>query len=270
MSQGMTTTLAGNTPPVTEKRKKNLLSDGQGTLAAILISPTMLVILFVVGIPILLSLRESVVPQEHGRRSDHRHDRRHRELRRSGQLHDIFRNPTNVVGAWGTMDRLVNSFLNVTLLHRGLCGDRDHPRRGDGTDHAPGLPRQGLRPCGHPDSVGDPHDRVGAHVGPDLRRRRRDEQAPRPAGPMAGGQQLLAVGGGRRRHMEDGAVHRPAHVGGPPDDSGGRLRGGEGRRGQRLADLPADHAADGETRPRGGGPVPDARHHAYVRPFPGA
>jgi multiple sugar transport system permease protein len=110
MSQGVATTLAGNTPPITEKRKKNLLSDGQGTLAAVLISPTMLVILFVVGIPILLSLRESVflkattvdpvtglIPEGES-------------FVGLANFTNIFNNPQTVSGVWGSMDRLVNSF----------------------------------------------------------------------------------------------------------------------------------------------------------------
>ncbi|HEY3338413.1 MAG TPA: sugar ABC transporter permease [Propionicimonas sp.] len=116
MSQGVATTLAGNTPPITEKRKKNLLSDGQGSLAALLISPTMLVILFVVGIPILLSLRESVfrkattvdpvtgmIPEGES-------------FVGLANFTDIFANPQTVTGVWGSMDRLVNSFWNVTFF----------------------------------------------------------------------------------------------------------------------------------------------------------
>jgi len=117
MSQGTATMLAGTTPPITEKRtKKNAFSDGQGTLAAILVSPTMLVILFVVGIPILLSLRESVflkateVDPTTG-------------LIPEGEsfvglqnFTNIFANPQTVSGVWGSMDRLVNSFWNVTFF----------------------------------------------------------------------------------------------------------------------------------------------------------
>ncbi|MFT4110147.1 carbohydrate ABC transporter permease [Propionicimonas sp.] len=116
MSQGATTTLAGTTPPVTEKRKKNLLSDGQGTLAGILISPTMLVILFVVGIPIILSLRESVFRKNTGVDPATGMIADTESFVGLQNFTDIFANPTNVVGAWGTMDRLINSFLNVTFF----------------------------------------------------------------------------------------------------------------------------------------------------------
>lgn len=116
MSQAASTTLAGTTPPVTEKRKKNLLSDGQGTLAGILISPTMLVILFVVGIPIILSIRESLfrkntaVDPTTGQIADTE------SFVGLQNFTDIFSNPSTVVGAWGSMDRFINAFLNVTFF----------------------------------------------------------------------------------------------------------------------------------------------------------
>ncbi|MGC3994022.1 MAG: sugar ABC transporter permease [Propionicimonas sp.] len=112
----MTTTLAGTTPPITEKRKKNLLSDGQGTLAAILISPTMLVILFVVGIPILLSLRESVFIKYSTPDPTTGLIPEGETFVGLQNFTNIFANPTVVKGVWGPMDRLVNSFLNVTFF----------------------------------------------------------------------------------------------------------------------------------------------------------
>src|SRR4051812_2181440 len=42
------------------KHKKNALSDGQGRLAWILLAPTLIVILVVAGIPVIMSLRESL------------------------------------------------------------------------------------------------------------------------------------------------------------------------------------------------------------------
>lgn len=108
--------MAAAAPAVTEKRKKNPLSDGQGTLAALLISPTMAIILFVVGIPILMSLRESVF-------------RKATEIDPTTGLipegesfvglqnfTDIFANPQLVPGVWGNMDRLVNAFWNTTFF----------------------------------------------------------------------------------------------------------------------------------------------------------
>jgi trehalose/maltose transport system permease protein len=116
MSQGAATTLAGNTPPLTEKRKKNLLSDGQGTLAAILISPTMLVILFVVGIPILLSLRESVFRKATDVDPTTGLIAEGESFVGLANFTDIFNNPQLVTGVWGSTDRLVNAFFNVTFF----------------------------------------------------------------------------------------------------------------------------------------------------------
>ncbi len=117
MSQGTATTLAGSTPPITEKRtKKNLLSDGQGTLAAILISPTMLVILFVVGIPILLSLRESVYRKATTVDPTTGLIPEGESFVGLANFTEIFTNPQAVEGAWGNIDRLLNSFWNVTFF----------------------------------------------------------------------------------------------------------------------------------------------------------
>ena len=52
-----------------------------------------------------------------------------------------------------------------------------------------------------------------------------------------------ADGDDLRRRLEDGAVHGAAHPGGPAGHPGRRLRGGEGRRGDRVAALHEDHAA---------------------------
>jgi multiple sugar transport system permease protein len=116
MTQAATLAEPGTTAPSTGRRKKNAFSDGQGRLAALLVSPTMLVILFVVGIPILLSIRESffttpttvdpttgMIPEGE-------------TFVGLQNFTNIFANPTLVTGVWGTMDRLVNSFWNVTFF----------------------------------------------------------------------------------------------------------------------------------------------------------
>src|SRR5215203_2646919 len=54
---------ARNVPAATDdghKHKKNALSDGQGRLAWLLLAPTLLVIVVVAGIPVLMSVRESL------------------------------------------------------------------------------------------------------------------------------------------------------------------------------------------------------------------
>ena len=72
------------------KHKKNALSDGQGRLAWILLAPTLLVIIVVAGIPVVMSLRESLYQTNSGV-DDHRPGRRRRELRRSAELHQHLR-----------------------------------------------------------------------------------------------------------------------------------------------------------------------------------
>ncbi|GAA0351618.1 carbohydrate ABC transporter permease [Micropruina glycogenica] len=98
----------------TTNKKKNPLSDGQGTLAALLISPTMAVILFVVGIPILMSLRESVFRKNSGIDPATGMVAQGESFVGLQNFTDIFANPTLVTGNWGTIDRLLNSFLNTT------------------------------------------------------------------------------------------------------------------------------------------------------------
>ncbi len=100
-------------PVVKRKVKKNALSDGQGRLAVLLLSPTLLVILFVVGVPILMTVRESLYLK-----SDKVDP--NTGLVPSGEKFVGFHNFINafttnadqVSGVWGTMPRIVNAFLN--------------------------------------------------------------------------------------------------------------------------------------------------------------
>lgn len=97
------------------KRRKNMLSDGQGRLAAILLSPTMLVLLVVVGIPIMMSVREAFFAVPSG-------------VDENGQVYtqeqfvgmanftNIFGNTEQVVGVYGPMNRLFNAFLNTSFF----------------------------------------------------------------------------------------------------------------------------------------------------------
>ncbi len=100
--------------PATTNKKKNPLSDGQGTLAAILISPTMAVILFVVGIPILMSLRESVFRKFDTVDPSTGMIPEGETFVGLQNFSDIFNNPTIVPGNWGQIDRLLNAFANTT------------------------------------------------------------------------------------------------------------------------------------------------------------
>lgn len=116
MSQAAAKAATGTTAPSTGKRKKNAFSDGQGQLAALLVSPTMLVILFVVGIPILLSVRESLFTTSTAVDPETGMIAGGESFVGLENFTNIFTNPTMVTGVWGTMDRLINSFLNVTFF----------------------------------------------------------------------------------------------------------------------------------------------------------
>ena len=103
-----------DSPATTKNKKKNPLSDGQGALAALLISPTMAVILFVVGIPILMSLRESIFRKNEGIDPNTGMVAEGESFVGLQNFTDIFNNPQLVPGNWGSIDRLLNSFLNTT------------------------------------------------------------------------------------------------------------------------------------------------------------
>ena len=111
----MTTTKPAE-PSASKNTKKNPLSDGQGALAAALISPTMAVILFVVGIPILMSLRESVFRKNEGIDPNTGMVAQGESFVGLQNFTDIFANPTLVQGNWGNIDRLLNSFANTTFF----------------------------------------------------------------------------------------------------------------------------------------------------------
>lgn len=115
VSVGADPVTPGATPPSTEKRKnkKMALGDGQGRLAAFLISPTMIVIFVVVFIPILMSLRESVFLKNDGVNPE-------TGLIEQGEKFVGLRNYVDAFGAatdsvtsvWGTMPRMLNAFIN--------------------------------------------------------------------------------------------------------------------------------------------------------------
>ncbi len=108
---------SGNADPARPaKRKKNALSDGQGRLAAILLSPTMVVIVVIVGIPLLLSLREAFFGVREQTNPDTGRISKYEYFAGLDNFTRIFSNPTPVIGNFGQMDRLVNSFINTSLF----------------------------------------------------------------------------------------------------------------------------------------------------------
>jgi multiple sugar transport system permease protein len=111
----MAVTTAERTAPIT-KRKKNAFSDGQGALAAMLLSPTLLVLLLVAGIPIVMSITESFFRANGGVDPNTGLVNTGTSFVGLANFTDIFAHPTAVVGVYGSLDRLINSFINTTLF----------------------------------------------------------------------------------------------------------------------------------------------------------
>ena len=103
-------------PPPT-KRRQSMLSDGQSRLAGILLSPTMLVLLVVIGVPIVLSIIESLFLANQG--VDPKTG-----LVQQGSKFVGLGNYSSALGAgaeqvhgvWGTLGRLTNAFLNTMFF----------------------------------------------------------------------------------------------------------------------------------------------------------
>ncbi|WP_460766985.1 carbohydrate ABC transporter permease [Mariniluteicoccus flavus] len=102
-----------NTDP---KRTKNALSDGQGRVAAMLLSPTMAVILAVVGLPIFLSIRESFFRKNDGINPETGEVMQGESFVGLQNFLDVFSSGQTVPGMWGSMDRFTNAFLNTTAI----------------------------------------------------------------------------------------------------------------------------------------------------------
>ena len=76
----------------------------------------MLVIALVVGFPILFSVRESLFASSSGVDPTTGVLQSGEHFVGLSNFTDIFSNPTLVVGVWGSMDRLVNAFINTTFF----------------------------------------------------------------------------------------------------------------------------------------------------------
>lgn len=96
--------------------KKNALSDGQGRLAGILLSPTMLVILVTVGLPIALSIREAFFRKNDGVDPNTGMILSGEQFVGLGNFVSIFQNQNVVDANWGSMDRFWNAFINTSLF----------------------------------------------------------------------------------------------------------------------------------------------------------
>ncbi|TDO88043.1 carbohydrate ABC transporter permease [Enemella evansiae] len=98
------------------KGKKNALSDGQASFAAVLLSPTMVVILAVVGVPILLSIRESFFRRNDGVDPNTGLVQQGDQFVGLGNYTAVFAENATVSGMWGPMDRFWNAFWNTSAF----------------------------------------------------------------------------------------------------------------------------------------------------------
>lgn len=99
------------------KRRKNAFSDGQGRLGLGLVSPTLFVIVVVTGIPILLSIRESLYSSGTGEVNPETGmmDNSTPFVGLDNFIH-VFSNSKVVAGNWGHLNEFTNAFVNTTLF----------------------------------------------------------------------------------------------------------------------------------------------------------
>ena len=106
--------------PATEgdghKHKKNALSDGQARLAWILLAPTLIIIAVVAGIPVVLSIRESLYQTNTGVDPNTGLIAEGETFVGLQNFTAIFAGDNPVLGSYGTMDRFWNAFLNTTFI----------------------------------------------------------------------------------------------------------------------------------------------------------
>jgi len=98
------------------KHKKNALSDGQGRLAWILLAPTLIIIAVVAGIPVILSIWESLHLTNSGVDPTTGLVAGGDKFVGLQNFTDIFAGANPVTGSYGTMDRFWNAFLNTTFI----------------------------------------------------------------------------------------------------------------------------------------------------------
>lgn len=96
------------------KHKKNVLSDGQGRLAWILLAPTLLVIFVVAGIPVVMSIRESFFQTNSGIDPNTGMVLGGDQFVGLRNFTDIFTGADQVSGNFGSINRFWNAFWNTT------------------------------------------------------------------------------------------------------------------------------------------------------------
>ena len=215
---------AGSKGPKKVKEWKSP-DEGQGRLAAIMLSPTFLVLLLVIGLPILAGHPAVLL---HDRRS------RRERLRRSRATSSSASRTTRRSSTGPTADRFWNAFY-VTTFFTVVCVVIEVVIGvGDGADHEPRVQGPQPDPGQHPRPVGHPDRGLGRALEVDLQRQRRRQRRARQADPVVHRRHPGPDGRDHRGHLEDRAVHRPAGPRRPPGHPRGGLRGRQDRRLERL------------------------------------
>ncbi|MCP9965929.1 hypothetical protein LUX57_13025 [Actinomadura madurae] len=212
---------AAGTPAAGAPRGRRRDVQGTKRLAALLLSPTLLVLALVIGYPVLAGFRESLYARGEG-------------LDAEGFVveGDRFVGLDNYTAIFqgDRAGRVLERLRQHDVLHadHGRAGDGD--RRRDGADHASGVPGAGDRAGEHPRPVGGPDRDLRPAVAVDLPGGRRRQRGAAPGDPVDRRRVPRQDGRRHRRGVEDLAVHRAARPRRPADDPPGRLRGGAGGR----------------------------------------
>jgi len=98
------------------KHKKSALSDGQGRLAWMLLSPTLLVIIVVAGIPVAMSIREAFYLTNSGVDPTTGLVQGGERFVGLQNFLNILTSSDTITGSYGTMGRFANAFLNTTFF----------------------------------------------------------------------------------------------------------------------------------------------------------
>jgi multiple sugar transport system permease protein len=98
------------------KHKKSALSDGQGRLAWMLLAPTLIIIIVVAGIPVIMSLRESLFTTNSGVDPTTGMVAGGEQFVGLQNFTNIFSSTDTVTGSYGTIGRFTNAFLNTTFI----------------------------------------------------------------------------------------------------------------------------------------------------------
>ncbi len=100
----------------TGQKKKNAFSDGQGRLAWMLLAPTLLVIFVMAGIPVIMSIRQSLFADNNGVDPTTGLVAQGESFVGFQNYAAIFNGSDTVNGSYGAINRFWNAFINTSLF----------------------------------------------------------------------------------------------------------------------------------------------------------